>query len=329
MYVLKKILQYGWRAIASFVVALIPGVFVAAYNTLWEADIDGVDKMSAHAWSHFLKWTSGYVLTHWDRFLWTAAGIVVVWGALSHGKHFVIRTWKRRILFKRIGIRAYLPRDTAEDKKASWDDCVRFLVHDGNDTICLLGANGWETFGRPEAPLHPVLKQFRGTVRILLVYPFSDALETRAANIGETVDVYRRNIFASIDYCRMLKLQGKDIEVRFFDWPLVWKMIFSRDRLWLQHYEDGKHVDHTAVYSFGREPNPSSLYHPFRAEFNRIWDRAEIVPLNLAVDVLQRTLEETASPAMRAHAGATLAVGTQHRTPGAASPVPVGSEPNA
>ncbi len=291
----KKILRVPWVVVAALAAPFAPGVVVAVYNTLAGKTIGSVDGFSAMVWANFWKWVTDYVPSHPVRALWFSAVVVFLWVFFSNGLPFIKRAWRRRILFQRVGIRGYLPRETDADKKASWSDCVQFLSDPGNDTICILGANGWETFGAPKAPLHSLLERFGGSVRILLVHPFSDSLDMRAASIGADIEHYRSNIFQSLGFCRTLRRKGLDVSVRLSDWPPVWKMIMSRDRLWLQHYKHGEQVDDTPVYSFGREPM-SSLYHPFRLEFQRMWDRAESVEIHLSDSVLRRALASRPLP---------------------------------
>lgn len=296
MFMLKKLAKLVRVAIVALAVPFVPGVGVAIYNTLFETQYDGVDKAGAEIWATFWKWASVYVPMHWDRFLWTSATIMAIWVLLDHGLTFIVRSFKRRFLVKRVGIRAFLPRSTDQERKESWDDCVDHLLDAGNDTILIAGANGWETFGKEDSPLHEVIRGFSKKVQILLVYPYSEAIELRANNVGVGADKYREDLVKTLSFCKNLKNSGHNIEVRFFDWPPVWKMIFSHNRLWLQHYGPSKHVNEMPAYSFGRDPNPSSLYHPFYTEFTRMWERSEPVNLSLSIKHMMAAMEQQPRP---------------------------------
>ncbi|UKJ74464.1 hypothetical protein [Azospirillum brasilense] len=296
MPALSKILRYVSVFLVATLGPFVPGVGVAIYNTIFQTEIDGVDKMGAQIWASFWEWARVYVAIHWDRFLWTSAGIMGVWAIVTHGYPFIKRSMKRRILVRRVGIRAFLPRNTEQEKKESWDDCAHHLNDVNNNAILISGANGWATFGSPSSPLHDVINNFGKSVKILLVYPYSEAIEMRAANVEVDVNDYRNELVKTLSFCKKLKNRGSDIEVRLFDWPPVWKMIFSSDRLWLQHYEYGKHVDNTPAYSFDRTPDPSALYNPFRAEFTRMWERAESINLSASINSLLKIMESQHRP---------------------------------
>ncbi len=296
MIALSKFPRFVSVLLVATLGPFVPGVGVAIYNTAFQTEIDGVDKMGAQIWASFWEWARVYVPMHWDRFLWSSAAIMGAWALITHGYPFIKRSMKRRILVRRVGIRAFLPRNTDQEKRESWDDCARHLKDANNDVILISGANGWATFGSSEAPLHEVVKSFGRSIKILLVFPYSEAIEMRAANVDVDVNDYRNELVKTLSFCKQLKNKGSDIEVRFFDWPPVWKMIFSHDRLWLQHYESGKHVDNTPAYSFDRSPNPSALYHPFRAEFTRMWERAEPIPLNTSIKNLLKSMESQHRP---------------------------------
>lgn len=264
-----------WIALAIGLGQFAPGILTAASNSIFGASIGDSDEMGAIIW----HWASSYPLQHPDRALWLTAILLLLAAVHGHGWPFLKRQWGRRLVLQKIGIRAYMHRSDDPSRKKSWDDCVRHLTRN-NDVIFLAGANGWDTFGDVNSPLHKVFLDFEGTINVLLIHPSSLFLETRCNSVREKVANYKVNLKRSLFFLKQLKGQGKNVEVRLFDQPPGWKMIFSHNMLWLQHYEDGKSVEFTPAYGFERHPKPGSLYYPFRVEFQRMWDRSEKISLS-------------------------------------------------
>jgi hypothetical protein len=92
-----------------------------------------------------------------------------------------------RALVEQAGLGGRWPHSSPNDATgAPWADLCKEVLRSENRILYILGANGEETFGAPEAPLYGTLEQFHGTVRIVLLYPDSDQMAGRAAAVGMT-----------------------------------------------------------------------------------------------------------------------------------------------
>ncbi len=248
--------------------------------TTYPFQLQSADEMGTRIWAKIWHLTAAYPFLYPHRVLWSTALLMVLVVLYSHGLPFIKRMWQRRIILEKIGIRAYIKRDTIDSRKDSWNDCAEHVTK--SPFIYMALANGWETFGDANSPLHGALRNFSGDVKVILLHPESTHADTRSASARENRANYKINTKKSTQVCRKLKSENKSISLALYDWYPVWKMIISNDMLWLQHYEDGKPVDTTPVYSFSRTPTPGSLYHPFLSDFLRMWDRAEKLDLSLS-----------------------------------------------
>jgi hypothetical protein len=149
MSTLSKIFQIKnlWLPIALGLGQFAPGIITAAYNHFFGTNMAGADEMGATIWVATWRWCSTYPWQHYDRALWVSAALLAITASYRHGWPFFQRQWLRRLLLQNIGIRAYMRRESDESRKESWGDCVSHLLDTENDTIRMLVANGWETFG--------------------------------------------------------------------------------------------------------------------------------------------------------------------------------------
>jgi hypothetical protein len=176
------------------------------------------------------------------------------------------------------GISSFSPHATKKDKREDWQQC-RQQIESAKD-LRIMGATGWDTFASPEAPLHSLIKKFKGDIKILMLDKNAQAvIENRALELSRAHRDYSEEIEKSIAFLTALKKTKTDfqIEVRMYKKPLVWKMIICNSYMWLQHYWSEKNVDDSPVYTFfsdGAE-NPTSLFHPFYSEWQRLWTEAE------------------------------------------------------
>ena len=241
----------------------------------------------------------------WTTLIWVIAGPVVV----STAVRFVLQGWEifqKARLADRIGIKAYFPREGDDGRSHSWDICRTAITSSKTTFINIMGASGADTFGSEKAPLHKVISECRGIdIQILLLDPKSPELETRARSVAgsesaraESAERYRADLLTSLRFIKAKHETGDgDIEVRFYDRLPGWKNVITDRFLWLQHYADRQHVDHTDALIFGYVESRASLYEAFLSEFHRQWRRAEIVreiggvKRDLVVD-LTKSIEE-------------------------------------
>jgi hypothetical protein len=173
-----------------------------------------------------------------------------------------------------IGLRDFLPHDSAEKRSADWVACAESISEDMPQQLSILGAGGYETFGVKGAPLYELVSNFTGEIRILLLDPSCDAFEKRCGSLGHDKNKYSDWIYTTIELCaRLQKQKGRKLEVRLYQDAPIWKMIFTPSYLWLQYYDPAKDVDETSVYLFQASVDPyrASLYYPLSTVFLRRW----------------------------------------------------------
>ena len=176
-----------------------------------------------------------------------------------------------------VGLRGFSPHNDKNSRKQNWDNFVDELnSKDYPNNISILGASGSETFGRRQSYLYDFLNNFKGVeIKILLLKPYSDGFASRVHSLGTNntdESSYAREIEEALSFCKQLANSGKKISVRLYEDMPIWKMIFADDRLWLQYYRSGTHVDLTSVYMFQSRRNiESSLYYPLYTVFERRW----------------------------------------------------------
>lgn len=174
-----------------------------------------------------------------------------------------------------IGLRELSYHDTDERRSSDWQRCVKEITDTRPNTLCILGATGWETFGSPQSPMHSLLREYQGRVHILLLKPSGNGFKRRTADLNKNEAAFKREIDDSISYCRdLVKNQNKSIEIKLYEDEPIWKMVFSDRYLWLQYYDPSKDVDKTPVYTLQTrdKPNATSLYYPLIRVFQRRWN---------------------------------------------------------
>lgn len=197
-------------------------------------------------------------------------GFIVI--VFIRGYHFLKTAFRNREILLTVGVSGFWSHSNNDQKQANWDYCQKRISSDGARQLRILGATGWETFGKKEAPLHDLVDKFTGEIKILLLKPGSDAVSARALSIGVNPDDYNKEINDTIYFCKQLKARGKPITVKVYDQSPIWKTIFTENYMWLQCYKQNEHVDDTPVYMLFANKNNTSLYYPLLNVFLKKWN---------------------------------------------------------
>lgn len=179
---------------------------------------------------------------------------------------------RNREILASVGVSGFWLHSDSNDKQTNWESCKAKILADHPNELRILGATGWETFGRPGSPLHDVVQSFRGEIRILLIKPKCNAFKVRARALGVKERDYEREIKNSIALCEQLRDRGKSIVVKLYEQTPIWKMIFTDKYMWLQCYKPDQHVDNTPVYTLFANDSETSLYFPLIDVFRKRWD---------------------------------------------------------
>jgi hypothetical protein len=202
------------------------------------------------------------------------AGFAIFFAAFVFRKWYYIYISYKTAQWKAInfGIDSFWEGSDGREMEVAWNDCRNSIKQHPSD-LRLLGASGWETFGRPDSPLHSTVSEYRGTILVLLMHPDSKHLGARAQELKMTKQSYIGEIGQTVGFLKELNQSGnRNIELKLYKQPAIWKMIIAGNFLWLQHYRQGTHVCDTPVYGFV-STHRNSLYHPFREIFHKRWSR--------------------------------------------------------
>jgi hypothetical protein len=187
-------------------------------------------------------------------------------------------------VLKGFGIRAFSTHDTTESRKKDWElissDVAR--ASKSESPLWIMGATGKHTFADHTSPLHACILEYAGPIKLLLIRPESDGFRHRVEKVPVNPEAFRDEILESLEFCKNLHKAGKNIEVKLYDGPPIWKMIAIPDSLWLQHYAAGRQVDETPAYGFLWVDKRPTIVDGLRAAFIKRWTHDGSFPVNLA-----------------------------------------------
>jgi hypothetical protein len=220
------------------------------------------------------------------QYFWLGLAFVFVGGRLIckliiEIKNKLLKLSQLEGFMQSVGLMSFRPHNNEKEK--DWSSYVDLLNSTSDTQLSILGAAGYETFSSVNSPLHNYLNQTNAEIRILLLNPDSKFFKHRCVNVGVNETKYSGWIYDSIDYCKKLKIEkNKAIELRLYDDYPIWKMVFSPEYMWLQHYQKEKHVKDVHVYFFQTGSSSlgrTSLYYPLTSVFRRRWENGFNVDL--------------------------------------------------
>lgn len=207
---------------------------------------------------------------------------------LIHFTHRVRGNWKERKISKmaqRAGFvqeklpRGFLTRQWARKMKAG---------QGFGREVLLLGSTGWRTFGDPQGEFHLVLRNCR-EAKIMLLNPCGDGAKIRAKSILNpeiTPESFGEQIQRSIDFLKELKAVQKDIRLKLYPDPPIFKLAILGDYLWIKHYHTGLDVQTMPEFLFQHDRNHASFYIPFYQYFLSRWNQPGLPEYDLETDEL-------------------------------------------
>jgi hypothetical protein len=210
----------------------------------------------------------------------TALALGIISSILFRLLRSIRRCAERGKMISLVGLHSFMNHSDSSERKLDWSICVDRINSNSSD-LRILGATGWNTFGANDSPLHDVLNDFQGEIKILLMSPDCPYLSERATSVHMTEDNYKKEIQNSIEHCRELKNKNINIHVKFYTQYPIWKMVITGHFLWLQYYRLGSHVEETPVYGFYNNANHTSLFDPLFDVFRKRWELDSNYEVNL------------------------------------------------
>ncbi len=174
-----------------------------------------------------------------------------------------------------VGLRGYFhPQSKELPTSAAWEliKASASTPH-GREHMRILGASGWNTFVKKEAPLYDVVRNYEGRLEIALLHPDSPFLADRAASVEQSIEVYRREIERTIRYVTALQKTNKSLDLRLYNNMPNWKLVMVGGMSLTQYYRPGEHVQDTPVVLWVNNGTDECAYQQFWWEFERIWRR--------------------------------------------------------
>lgn len=152
---------------------------------------------------------------------------------------------------------------------------------DKSANLSIFGATGYRTFKTRTSPLYEDLRNFNGTVSVLLLNPDSAAVKIRSSTVGMAEAEYKREINTTIKYLKKLNEKRQNIVVRLYDCDPSWKMIVADGFMWLQHYSPDAHVHETPVYGLYANEANTSLFYLMMCEYRKIWNAKSTIEIEM------------------------------------------------
>lgn len=242
-------------SVAKFIVVLIFTIVPATYAYI--ENINVVD----------------YIASHPYRLIATV--ITLIGGGIFISR--AINAFQRNVQLQAIvegaGLTSFSLHDGADEKSHDWESCCKaILADDQNTKLKILGANGRDTFGKADAPLHKLVGEFQGEIEILLMHPSCEAFNTRTSSLGVSAEEYFNHLRETLDFCAYLYTkQNKSITIKLYSQTPIWKMLITNKYMWLQYYSPLKHVDSMPVYTFYSDEQGTSLFIPLVDVFRKRW----------------------------------------------------------
>lgn len=189
------------------------------------------------------------------------------------------------------GIEGFHSLQTPEEKEAGWAACTDKIKKVSKGELRIAVFTGASTFSYESkqanhlSPLREAVLEHKGDLKILMMQKGCDAWRQCIERFGsgdkaaryrqELEDGYDR----ALDFCDGLaKTKPYDlrsIEVRAYDRPPLWKMVFmGTEHIWLQYYIPGQHVDDRPAYIVNCAV-PGGMAHPLESVFDYRWEMSK------------------------------------------------------
>lgn len=152
--------------------------------------------------------------------------------------------------------------------------------------VLLIGSTGFRTFVEPQGEFHSVLQNCR-EAKIMLLDPYGEGAKIRARSIPipcVNPENLREQILKSIDFLKRLKSFQKNIRLKLYPDPPLFKLAILGDYLWIQHYQSALDVQKMPEFVFQRGHSFASLYIPFYQYFVTRWNHPDFSEYDLETD---------------------------------------------
>jgi hypothetical protein len=237
---------------------------------------------------------------------WVAGHLLDEWSAVTNGKIslFSIEVGVAVVLIIFFNFIRQSYRDRQLARMASWAGFVSFTPGGGvrprkkvrmlkeeygrGRAVKVLGSSGHATLTDQIGGLSDLLGNCLGA-QILLMNPFSAEASRRVQAVGDphfTLESFREEVMQSIQLLKRLKTKGKNVKLKLYSEPPLFKLVILDDYLWLQHYHSDLDVQRMPEFVFQDHRNHQGLYTAFYQYFDQKWENHETPEYDLETDEL-------------------------------------------
>lgn len=193
--------------------------------------------------------------------------------------NYLLSNWRNKKFSKMARLDMGLVLAAHTEKNRTRKQLKKFKEEQGiAKDVLLIGSTGCQTFVNPESDLHLVIQNCR-EAKILLLNPFGEGACLRAKSIPDpdiTIEHFRDQIIKSINFLKGLTVLQKNITLKLYDEPPLFKLTVLGDYLFMKYYHSGLNVRDMPEYIFQHSSNHSSLYHPLYQFFLSKWRDSNI-----------------------------------------------------
>lgn len=229
-----------------------------------------------------------YAYQHYYRVPFSIVALIFAGILLSRAVNLFQKSARFQSILEGAGLADFSQHDEKDEKSHDWSKCCDEILADAQNTkLKILGANGRDTFGNADAPLHELVGHFKGEIEVLLMHPSCDAFKSRTASLGEDAEQYLNHLRETLDFCAYLSNKTRNITVKLYSQTPIWKMLITNKYMWLQYYAPLKHVDNMPVYTFYSDEKGTSLFIPLVDVFRKRWvdDDSYLLDLTAYCDI--------------------------------------------
>lgn len=162
---------------------------------------------------------------------------------------------------------------------SAFDDIVADIKE--SSFFDFMGLQGSNFLAETNQLIDAITEKEKLQIRYLIQYPFSEQIRQRLTSIYKGLRDYEieshwRSIYENVkklkSECSIKYPNAESVEMRYFDGPLIHRLIFTEKHLYLNYYEDGKGSKNCTVFRYNAR---SITYETYRYYFNNIWIKAQ------------------------------------------------------
>lgn len=142
--------------------------------------------------------------------------------------------------------------------------------------LTIKAVTGYGTFAAADGALRDMIEDCY-ELRVMLLHPYSPGAEAYAAAHADpsaTLAAIRREVAASITALRRLQGPGKNIQLKFYEEPPFWKLVFIGEHVWVRCCHGTRDTGKFPEYVFALQPEkPTRGFFPaFYTHFLAQWN---------------------------------------------------------